>query len=118
MIHVKELYTEHVEIGLAHPTYTKLDANDRKPSVEAHYLAHDDASGTDKGYIVSKMEALSKPFADADVVEDQTTIWTCCCDGFYFHHCKGSVIPSGECKHVTAARKLSRESVAKGQATL
>ena len=116
MMHVKPIYSEHMDVELEYPTLTKLRGNSRKPSVEGKWLAT--TTESENAYVVAKIQYLSKPFAQADVSEDQTTGYVCGCDGHYFHYAKNSIEPEGECKHVQAVRRKNRETKPEGQATL
>ena len=118
MIHARELHTDHANISFEHPTLTKLRANNRNPSIEKLWTVLDSQTDTQNGYLVAKVEFLTKPLDQADVVEDSTHTYLCGCDGFYFHYAKDTIEPSGYCKHCDSVRIQEREIKPDGQATL
>ena len=58
-----------------------LERWDRQPEIEAEYVVESD-SDPDTAYHVQRINALSVPFDEADVVADQVDIWTCSCPDF------------------------------------
>lgn len=76
----------------------------------------------DSGYLVGRIETLSKPVEDADVAVDQYSFWACSCPGFHYHRFPDldseSIEGVGECAHVERVRRKVRESAGEGQETI
>lgn len=79
--------------------------------------------GEDAAHVVCRIETLSRPIEDADVVEDGYEFWACSCKGFHYHKFprldEGESIESvGECTHIESVRRSCRGVAGRGQETL
>lgn len=109
-----DLYEEHLVLDghLQHRRVSQLKARDRHPEYRETRVVESDSS--DRAYLLGKVRVLTRAFEDADVSDDQTTIWVCSCDDYYFNQSDGledgsrSVVAVGECKHVRGEVKASR----------
>lgn len=93
-----------------------LENDNRKPEVKAEW-AIPSSSRPDMAHVVRKVECLSKPFKDADAVEDQIVVYLCTCESFqYDKWSKDNTVPELEsfsgCKH---CRVLKHEKAKQDQ---
>lgn len=77
----------------------------------------------DEGYLVAKIDTLSRPTEEADIVEDGCSIWCCSCPGFHYHEfpdlAEESITNVGACSHIEKVRRQTRaETVDESQETL
>lgn len=91
-----------------------LQNDNRKPEVKAEW-AIPSSSRQDMAHVVRKVECLTKPFKDADVVEDRITLFVCTCEDFQYNQWNNTV-PELEsftgCKH---CRVLKHEKAKEDQ---
>ena len=60
-----------------------MENSNRNPEVlEMHAVPSN--SRPDMAHLVKKLEVLTKPFEQADVAADTTTVWVCSCENFQY----------------------------------
>jgi len=101
-LRVAPINQEHVSIEFDHELLTILEERDLKPTViELYNITSIKHGDEDNGYVVAKIEHLTKPFEDADVLEDTTHTWLCGCEGHWHHYYDQELgVVDGTCKHV------------------
>lgn len=71
------------------------------------------ADDDDDGYLVARVETLSRPTEEADAAEDGFEFWACSCPGFHYHAFPDDldeefITTVGECSHVTKVKRKRR----------
>jgi hypothetical protein len=78
-----KLFTDNiVEHETITDTHTYLEEYGFPVDVEATYLVCSDSG---KGYIVQEITTTKVPLMDADVAEDQVTMFACTCHSWRYH---------------------------------
>lgn len=77
--------------------------------LEAYSVVHEKPHDEDTAHIVVKVETLSRPIDEADIVADSTTVWACDCGRFAYHENVDledtSVTEWGHCHHIESCEK-------------
>lgn len=125
MIHVAPLDTEHIaDSAVITETETYLEEFGYKTNTDGYYtVVNHKTDDSNSGYLVKKVTTTSKPFEQADIVEDEITILICSCAAYRFRDgIKDLEETNGlewtPCKHCESVDKSIKAESDEAQSTL
>jgi len=89
-----------------HKRFAQLKDQDYRP--EYQHLRTVASGSQDHAYLLGKVRCLSVPHKEADIVDDQMTVYLCSCDDHWYNRTKGfeegnqSPEDIGDCKHISS----------------